>query len=122
MQNCLYSTLDSGRPGETLVKDSLHVSLPVRCKLKQVAIRRDKVLAGQKRFVIDKNAWNKLSPTQQAGLVLHEIVYDHFYLLGEKDSRTARAFQSFISRLVDTPVSEMAYRKMVRGLKIPLYR
>lgn len=63
----------------TDVEDSMHVMLPAGCKLQQIAIRQNVPVPNSKRFLIDKKLWGALAPRDRAGLILHEIIYEHFF-------------------------------------------
>lgn len=104
----------------TDVKDSLHLFEPLTsdCKIYQIAIRRPSVAEGEKRFIIRKDLWDKLSPTHRAGLLSHEIIYEHFSRLGESDSRKVRKFNSY---LFTKALDKEGFWKFVRDLEVPLY-
>lgn len=108
----------------TEVDDSEHVFKPAdkNCAVKQIALRKNNVAPGEPRFIVNKDYWEKLAPVDRAGLVLHEIIYEHFFKLGEKNSVKARAFNArlFAQRFETDSVDE--YWKFVAGLKVPLYR
>lgn len=103
-----------------IVRDSFHVSVPKDCKLKQLAVRRQFPLGAEKRFSIDKDIWDKMPAVHQAGLVMHELIYEHFKFLGESDSRKARAYNAYIARMPED-ASKADYVKFVKSLKVPLY-
>jgi hypothetical protein len=102
------------------VRDSLHTAVPKGCRLRQLAVRHQQPIGGQKRFAIDKSLWDQLTAVDRAGLVMHELIYEHFVFLGEKDSRKARAFNAYVARASE-PMDRTAYVKFVRELKVPLY-
>ncbi|MEZ0391822.1 MAG: hypothetical protein ACAH59_06375 [Pseudobdellovibrionaceae bacterium] len=70
--------------------------IPKDCQLSQVAMRKIKKLPLSMNFMIDKSLWENLSSTQKAGLLSHEIIYEHFSKLGESNSRKAREFNAFL--------------------------
>ncbi len=102
------------------VQDSYHTSVPKGCKLRQLAVRRQQVIGTQKRFVVDKTLWAKLPAAHRAGTVMHELIYEHFVFLGEKDSLKARAYNAYLARMPET-VEKATYVKFVRDLKVPIY-
>lgn len=108
----------------TEVDDSEHVFKPAdkNCAVKQIALRKNAVAPGEARFVINKEYWDKLAPVDRAGLILHEVIYEHFYKLGEKNSVKARAFNArlFAKRFEADTTDD--YWKFIGGLKVPLYR
>ncbi|MCB0367695.1 MAG: hypothetical protein H6624_12445 [Bdellovibrionaceae bacterium] len=101
------------------VKDSFELTIPKGCKLEQLAIQRDE--GGLRLIHISKSLWEKLSKEHQAGLLLHEIVYEHFLFLGETDSVKARKFNSFVSAKDFKTLPKEKYQKFVRSLKMPIY-
>ncbi|PCI26799.1 hypothetical protein COB52_05655 [Candidatus Kaiserbacteria bacterium] len=101
------------------VKDSFEVAIPEGCKLEQAAIQQ---LDSGKRLVrISKKIWDKLSPAHRAGLILHEIIYEHFIFLGEKNSIKARKFNSLLSSKEILSFGKKEYLKYVRKLRVPIY-
>jgi hypothetical protein len=102
------------------VDDSLHTEEPLddTCKIVQLAIRRDKVVEGEKRFQIRKDLWDQLSSVGKAALVMHELLYQHFSRLGEKDSRAVRT----INRLLFAKEYESKkFWKLIKDLRVPIY-
>lgn len=108
----------------TDVQDSKHLFVPSdkNCQLKQIALRRNEVAANQLRFIIDESFWQKLSPISQAGLIMHEIIYEHFYKLGEKDSVKARTFNAYLFSPDFKQAGSAGFWKMIGSLKVPIYR
>lgn len=106
------------------IKDSRHLFKPKdkNCKIMQIAIRRNEESVVMKRFLIDEDLWNKLSERSKAGLVLHEIIYEHFYKLGEDDSIKARAVNAYLFSEKSYQDGPDVYWKTVKDLKLPIYR
>lgn len=104
------------------VKDSLHGFVPTGdCKVKQVALRMAEPPAGAKRFVFNKKFYGDLSASGKAGLIAHEIVYEHFNRLGHSDSRQVRKFVAYLFDK-DFPKDDAAkFWEFMRGLKVPVY-
>lgn len=92
------------------------------CTVEQVAILKKKVLATEKKFLINKEFWEKLSETHKAGLVIHELIYEYFADLGEKNSVNARGLNSYLFSNNFSKVSTEEYWKMIRSMKVPHYR
>lgn len=105
----------------TDIPDSNHEALPTGCRLEQIAIRRNEEKNG-KLFLISKDLWNKMDNTNKAGLILHEIIYEHFLYLGEKDSRKARFMNALISHIGSKKNLQTNYKKILQSQKIPIYR
>lgn len=106
------------------VPDSKHVFKPEdkNCEVRQIAIRRNEASVVTKRFVIDEKLWKKLSERDKAGLVLHEIIYEHLFKLGEEDSVKARAINAYIFSDKAFQEGPETYWKMIKDFKLPIYR
>lgn len=92
------------------------------CKVEQVAILKKKVLATEKKFLINQQLWDKLSETHKAGLVMHELIYEYFSDLGEVNSINARALNSYMFSKNFLKMSTEEYWKMIVSMKVPHYR
>src|SRR5665213_2956999 len=80
------------------IDDSAHAFVPKDpdCEVKQLAVLRKKPLPGEKRILVNNVIWKKMAPVQQAGLLLHEIIYEHLAFLGETDSAKARFLVTYL--------------------------
>ena len=76
------------------VPDSDHTSFPRGCSVEQLAIQKSDLLPREKRYTINKDIWDHLDMTNQAGLILHEVVYRE--TLG-KHSRYVRYFNGLVA-------------------------
>ncbi len=101
-------------------RDSFEIAKPKNCKLEQFAIQR---MNSQKQveFFFDKEIWDALNPVAQAGLLLHEVIYEHFILLGEKNSINVRKYNAFIFSNEFEKASPQDYKKFVASLRVALY-
>jgi hypothetical protein len=93
-----------------LINDSLEVIIPNGCKVEQLAIYVD-----QNLILVDNEIWEKLSPTHQAGLIVHEGVYFDARVFGEKDSRRTRKivghlFSNFMFNFIYDGIPQNAER------------
>ncbi|CAE79083.1 hypothetical protein AB1A81_05355 [Bdellovibrio bacteriovorus] len=106
------------------IKDSRHLFQPrdEACKVQQIAIRKKEASAASKRFLVDQDLWNKLSERGKAGLILHEIIYEHFYKLGEDDSIKARQLNAYLFSENAQKDKPAEYWKIIRQMKVPLYQ
>jgi|GEM_PF-1512846 len=106
------------------VADSNHILKPAGagCSVQQIAIRKKEVAEKEPRFLINKKYWDLLSHRDQAGLLVHEIVYEHFYKLGEKNSDKARIFTAHLFSKKFEGLSKAEHWKFVTSLKVPLYQ
>lgn len=101
------------------VPDSFEIALPEGCHLEQLAIQQE--IEGKTQIHISKKLWDQLNPLNQAGLLLHEIIYEHFIALGEKNSIKARKFNAFLfSKEIETNTKGQ-YQNFVRDLGVKLY-
>lgn len=83
----------------TDIDDSHHLYLPNNCYLKQIVIQRTPYLPGEKRYVVDNDLWIQLDATQQAAIILHELIFrEYIELHGGQvaDSRAVRYFNSLL--------------------------
>lgn len=86
-------------PGVELVQieDEEPTVIPTGCKIEQLAVQRNPVFPGDKRFVVSKDIWDKLDTTSKAGLILHEIIYREALNYKHKNSVHVRYFNAFIA-------------------------
>jgi len=99
-------------------KDYGHVPLKKHCRIEQVAIQREPLLPGYKRYTVSRDLWSRLSADHQAGLILHEVVYGYAIKLGHKDSIGSRYFTALVAsdRLASMAGSE--YDAVVKRLAL----
>lgn len=104
----------------TEIEDSLHAFQPIseNCKIIQIAIKKDQVIAQEKRFLIREDLWKKMSPSHQAGLLTHEIIYEHLAKLGEVDSIKARKLNAY---LYANEINKNDFWIYMKTLKVPIY-
>ena len=105
------------------VPDSLHAFQPVdpRCSIRQIVIRKAQIPVGESRFLVDQSLWDKLDRTSQAGLLLHEVIYERFSKLGETDSRKARAYNARLFKGDFARMKPSEYWLYIQSLRLPLY-
>lgn len=106
------------------IRDSKHLFKPKQeqCKVRQIAIRKKDASSISKRFLVDQELWDRLPEIDKAGLVLHEIVYEHFYKLGEDDSVKARSLTAYLFSQNIRSAKSVDYWKVIREMKLPLYQ
>lgn len=102
------------------VKDSFHAIEPIsdKCKVMQIAILQEVPLQKEKPFIIRLDLWKQMSELDQAGLVMHELLYQHFSRLGLTDSRKVRVINRM---LLTQSFTTSEFWKTIAELKIPLY-
>lgn len=103
------------------IPDSSHEALPAGCSLKQIAIRRSESSL-KKLFLVDKTLWESLDDKNKAGLILHEIIYEHFFFLGEKNSKKARFMTTLLAHIQTGKPLPKSYKSLLQEMKIPIYR
>ena len=90
--------------------DALPVFIPEGCKIEQAAS-----FVNEGNIFYDTEIWQKLSATNQAALILHEIVYLEDRLTGAIDSRNARYMVGLLfSDQTLTPVTDGLSRETFR--------
>lgn len=105
------------------IKDAKQILKPKdkACKIEQIAIRRNFAINESSRFIIDEVLWKKLDARNQAGLLLHEIIYEHFYKLGEKDSLKARELVAYLFSDDAFKAKASDYKKILEKMGLPIY-
>lgn len=102
----------------TDINDSEHLVLPKDCQLKQAAIRKNAIAKNEKLFLFDNDNWREMDSLNKAALIMHEVIYDHFYKLGERNSIKARKINAL---LFSKNFSKKQFWELVQDLKIPIY-
>lgn len=102
------------------IKDSNHFFSPLTkdCQILQVAIRKSKILPNEKRFLIREDLWKQMGPIHKAGLLTHEIIYEHLAKLGEEDSTKTRILNSFIFA---NEFKAEEFWRLIKELEVPIY-
>lgn len=96
-------------------KDAKNIFIPDKnCELHQLAIRDERYFNGGGQFYFIKHElWQFLSPTERAGLALHEAMYR---LSGRQDDSTSvRYLVGYISSSRMNDDNMLAYMQAVRG-------
>jgi hypothetical protein len=62
----------------TDIPDSQHIAIPINCNVEQVAIQRLPEFPEDKFFTVSKDLWDRMDRSNQAGLILHEVLYKYF--------------------------------------------
>ncbi len=102
------------------VPDSKHLFKPLssNCKVVQIAVRNNLATSKDKRFLIRKDLWDALAPVQRAGLLVHEILHEHFTKLGEEHSEKARRVNATI---FGKEIKTTGFWKLIKELELPIY-
>jgi len=99
----LLNTRDTG--------DVVYVK-PDFCVQVQIAVQKGLI------FYIDKDIWNLMERSAQAGLVLHEIIYYDALRHGYQDSWVARHINSLISSQRIESMEPREFRKLISALDL----
>jgi hypothetical protein len=104
----------------TNTEDSLHLFRPVdpNCEVVQTVIRRNQAVSGQLPFLLRKDVWNQLDTQGQAGLLMHEIIYEHLFKLGEENSVKARRLNALI---FSPEFTQERFWSVIKELRLPIY-
>ena len=57
------------------IGDSDHIVTPVGCDIVPAINQREPTMPLEKRYIVNQDLWDSLDTTNQAGLVLHELIY-----------------------------------------------
>lgn len=102
----------------TDINDSEHLVLPKDCQLKQAAIRKNSTAKNEKLFLFDNDNWQEMDSLNKAALIMHEIIYDHFYKLGERNSIKVRKVNAL---LFSKNFNKKQFWELIQDLKLPIY-
>lgn len=75
-----------------LVNDFGKLTLPPECSVEQIALQKKAEFPESKVFKVNARLWSLLDRDEQAGLILHEVIYEEAIRLSHKDSVHARYF------------------------------
>ena len=100
------------------ILDTGSIVIPRGCELTPAAFQRrdEDIFPGEKRYVINKDLWDLMSPVQKAGLVLHELIYREAIKSRHETSLPTRIFNGYLAS-EKVPTTEI-YFELVR--KMPL--
>jgi hypothetical protein len=104
------------------IPDDLGLGYDHNCKLEQLVIRNPRADHNRrlKLFLIRKDLFDRMSPQNQAGVVLHEIIYEDFMMnLGEKNSINARNFHIYVASTLFVDIDLQEYLEfMAKDLRL----
>jgi hypothetical protein len=96
-------------------------ALPFGCKVERVVEQTTPETMFDKRYNVRIDLFNKLDALNQAGLILHEIIYRDGIARGHKTSRNARYFLGVISSKVVLKMTQKEYDQLVTILGFNSY-
>lgn len=79
------------------VPDQGDTPIATACTLVQVAIQRTPEFPHDTRYLVHQPAWERMDADNQAGLIMHELLYRAGVRHGHKDSRRVRYLNSLIT-------------------------
>lgn len=74
------------------VTDSYHFIIPKNCTVEQTVIQIEPLFK-EAGYTINQDLWDLMSPAEQAGLTMHELIYRD---LNSEDSRQVRLITGFL--------------------------
>ncbi len=110
------------------VKDSHQISLPKGCELKQLAIQKKNPLTQETEISINKDLYDQMTPLHRAGLISHEIIYEHFLFFNVrgslwfkmKGSEKVRIFNRYLFSKEIKNHKKADFIQLSENLEIPL--
>ena len=103
------------------VEDSFHISVPNGCSLKQLAIQRQINMNSETIININKDIYEKMNVHNKAGLLSHEIIYEHFRYFGQRHSVNVRRFNRYIFSKDLEKDDKATFSKLLGEMRIPAY-
>ncbi len=107
-------------PGLALgsTKDYGYINIPSYCRVEQFAIQKPPIKAGDKRYTVSLDLWDRADHNHRAGLVVHEIVYQDAIERGHKDSIATRYLTGVITSAAFANMDASAYGDLVERLDL----
>lgn len=103
------------------IPDSGGSIIPRRCKVEQLAVYMPYLFPDEvpRSYVVNADLWEHLSAVDQAGLVLHEIIYREMSSDGQTESRRARFFNRRISSENFATLDAQGYAELLKQAHLP---
>ncbi len=101
------------------IPDSFEFAIPQGCKLEQLAIQQE--IDGKTMIHISKSLWDRMDSLNKAGLVLHEIIYEHLLATGEVNSIKARGLNGLIFSKSIENMNSRAFKEYLKASGIKNY-
>lgn len=104
--------------GESMevIADTGYSEVPLNCVIVQGAVQLE-TPDSPKRYMIDETLWQQLSIVDQAGLILHELVYREALQRGHTDSYSVRYFTALIATGYLADLDMRAYQDLLLQLR-----
>jgi hypothetical protein len=101
------------------IDDSGELGIPKGCRLEQAAVQEDPRFPEAKRYLVSKDVWDLMDKKNQAGLILHEVIYREAISYGHTDSIRTRYFNALISSGKIAAISAENYPKTLKYMDFP---
>lgn len=97
------------------ISDSLHVVVPEKCRIRQIAIQRDPRWPEEPRYLVDENLFLKLTPQSKAMLAMHEALYRIASMHGQVNSLNVRYLTAYLASERPEVDSAETFRSVLRS-------
>lgn len=81
------------------VPDSQHIVVPGQCEIHQLVVQQRPLFPEDRRYTVNQDLWEKMSADQQAGVILHEVIYRRAIELKQTNSKGVRYFNGKLAAL-----------------------
>lgn len=103
--------------------DSDHIiAPPPGCTIEQLAIQITPAFPQDRRYNINEMLWQKMSETNRAGLILHEIIFREAIARGHKNSIAVRYLNAVIASGEIARLSAVEYGNMIHEAHLATLR
>jgi hypothetical protein len=107
----------------TFTEDTAHIAVPSGCKVEQIINQRDQEFPEDRRFTFNRDIWEKMDSLNQAGLILHEVIYHEAlskFSYIQKTSVNSRYFLSYIAADKLKGMSDKELYAYYQRIKFPI--
>lgn len=91
---------------------TIRVDIPRECRLVQGVLQKLIVFGQEKRYLINKNQWDKLDTINKAGVILHEVIYRE---LQSPNSYYIRHFVNWLFSTALEPVEQKTFYQEIKN-------
>lgn len=88
-----------------------HVEIPVHCNIKQIINQNSQILVAPKRYIINKNLWEKIDENSKLSLILHEFLYR------ENPAENSELLRKFNAFLLADKLNELEFFEYIEWIK-----
>lgn len=101
------------------VADEGATYIPTGCKIEQLIIQTKSPMPGDKKFLFQKNLWNRMDITEKSVAIFHEAIYSYLLDNGINDSQATRFYNGMaISAQLDK-LQDKAYHQTISDIGFP---